>query len=248
MKTYLKSILYAGLRVVSASAAKAQGVPEVERTQFTPPPEDIRNYRYCEVVMVFRKILGFSVEIYNTMDFNECPADLWNDLDKEAIAAACGAAEVKLNGPRYWVVNGFENGFESAVEPVASKAVNFGGIEMIRRVVIETKFWEEDVHRPFYTEDIVAILDFTVYYKAGDMVYELTSPEGAVYRMQSYAQIVDPTLTINDLETLGGRLDLPEGWSYAARVLEQEEYLITEDGFAPMINDDLGGSYQRVNE
>jgi hypothetical protein len=36
-----------------------------------------------------------------------------------------------------------------------------------------------------------------------EMVYELINPEGDVYRMQSYAQDVDPTLTIDDLETLG---------------------------------------------
>ena len=49
----------------------------------------------------------------------------------------------------------------------------------------------------------------TYRYFKDNMVYELTSPKGEVYRVQSYAQ----------LEDLGERLDLPEGWSYKAKIL-----------------------------
>ena len=63
--------------------------------------------------------------------------------------------------------------------------------------------------------------------------------------MQSYAQIVDPPLTIDDLETLGVRLELPEGWGYQARVLTDDSELIA-DGLAYVINDDFGNSYQKV--
>ena len=81
----------------------------------------------------------------------------------------------------------------------------------------------------------------------GAIVYELTSPQGIVYRMQSYSRIVDPSLTIDDLETLGARLTLPEGWSHEARVLVEEERL-TADGLAFVINEDPGNLYQRVTE
>jgi hypothetical protein len=78
------------------------------------------------------------------------------------------------------------------------------------------------------------------------MVYELTSPKGDVYRMQSYSQIVDQTLTIEDLETLGDRLDLPEGWSYQARVLTADSALVVE-GVTYVINDEFLNTYQKVN-
>ena len=79
------------------------------------------------------------------------------------------------------------------------------------------------------------------------MVYELTSPEGDVYRMQSYTQLVDPTLTIDDLETLGERLELPEGWRYQARVLGEDSQLVA-DGLAFVINDDFLNAYQKITE
>lgn len=85
----------------------------------------------------------------------------------------------------------------------------------------------------------------TYLYKAGYVVYELSLPDGDVHRMQSYSQMADPTLTIDDLETLGERLELPEGWSYQARVLSEDSEL-KADGLAYVINDDLFNSYQMV--
>ena len=63
---------------------------------------------------------------------------------------------------------------------------------------------------PYYYERSVE-RDSTFVFWAGSEIYQLTSPEGAVYTMISYAQLVDATLTEADLAGLGERLDLPEG-------------------------------------
>jgi len=85
----------------------------------------------------------------------------------------------------------------------------------------------------------------TYVYKAGNRVYQLTSPDGEVYRMQSYTQIYDPKLTITDLDTLAERLTLPDGWRYESRLLTEDSEL-KADGLAYVINDDLGNSYQKI--
>jgi len=81
-------------------------------------------------------------------------------------------------------------------------------------------------------------------YDAGKPVYELTSPEGDVYIMQSYAQIADPDLTMDDLPTLGSRLALPDGWTYTTRMLTEPFELVTT-GLAYVLQDELYNSYQR---
>jgi len=87
----------------------------------------------------------------------------------------------------------------------------------------------------------------TVYiYDAGKPVFEITDDEGNVYVMQTYADIVDPTLKMADLAGLGARLKLPKGWSFSTRVLDQEMRL-TASGKAYLIQDDLDNSYQRRN-
>ncbi len=141
-------------------------------------------------------------------------------MDAEALKEKYGAVVVKVNGPRYWVMNSITGSGAT----VAGKVVDFGGIEMTQRAVLETKIWQGTVGDKFYTPNEIHRTTVYIYLK-GNMVYELTSPEGDVYRMQSYAQIADPSLTIADLENLGSRLDLPDGWTYQARVLTEDSEL-----------------------
>jgi hypothetical protein len=63
--------------------------------------------------------------------------------------------------------------------------------------------------------------------------------------MQSYSLAVDPTLTEAELPALGARLQLPDGWRYRARRLE-EEWTLRVDGEARVVQDELENSYQRV--
>jgi hypothetical protein len=62
--------------------------------------------------------------------------------------------------------------------------------------------------------------------------------------MQTFAEIVDKDLTMDDLAGLGERLKLPRGWTYGTRVLDAEMQL-TAKGEAYLIQDELQNSYQR---
>ena len=223
-----------------SAIAFSQGVPAVTQTQFMPPPDDMRDFRYCEIIPVFRERLTLKIDVYNTIDFNDCPTEEWNALDGELLKEEYGAVEVKMNGPRFWVLNKIVGEEATATGQIA----DFGGIEMRLVAQIETKLWQGTVGSELYTENEVQRTT-TYTYLAGNMVYELSSPEGDVYRMQSYSQIIDSSLTIDDLETLGNRLNLPEGWTYEARVLAEDSQL-KADGLAFVINDDFGNSYQKV--
>jgi hypothetical protein len=123
------------------------------------------------------------------------------------------------------------------------ETANFGGIESTLRATINTKIWQGTVGNKFYTPNKVRRQ--TVFtFKSGSPVYELTSPAGEVYMMQSYAQIVDKTLSADDLPHLGERLKLPPGWKFQTRTLTSD-YALKADGLAYVINDDLYNSYQR---
>ncbi|MPN46693.1 hypothetical protein SDC9_194290 [bioreactor metagenome] len=63
--------------------------------------------------------------------------------------------------------------------------------------------------------------------------------------MQSYSQIADPSLSIDDLASLGDRLNLPEGWRYQAITLE-EDLLLKANGVAYVINDEFYNTYQQI--
>ena len=89
----------------------------------------------------------------------------------------------------------------------------------------------------------------TWFFDAGTEVYELVSPDGAVYVMQSASLAVDPHNTVDTLPTLGERLSLPEGWQFRVRTLEEELVMaVTFDDDPPntIVLDEFENNYQRV--
>ena len=60
-------------------------------------------------------------------------------------------------------------------------------------------------------------------FKAGKSVYLLREPGGAVWVLQEYTKAVDPSLTPDNLNELGGKLkNLPEGWTFETKVLDKD--------------------------
>ena len=49
-----------------------------------------------------------------------------------------------------------------------------------------------------------------------------------------------------DLQRLGQRLQLPDGWSFHVIVLDEDAELPSVDGIAEVITDELGNTYQRI--
>jgi MoxR-like ATPase len=85
-------------------------------------------------------------------------------------------------------------------------------------------------------------------FDAGEEVYELQDPALRRWVMQTWSQIVDPELSRADLRELGERLDLPNGWTYQARVLESPVRIDTADRTAFVLQDDLKNSYSLVTD
>jgi hypothetical protein len=242
MKRMLVLLLLAGLCVLglaACGAADMPAVPAVTPSQSLPLPADLRDWRYCEVIPVFQHGLKLHVEVYNTLGLNDCPGQAWAGLDASALAKQLGARLVKLNGPRYWVIDAISGGGST----LSGYTAEFGGIQMTQRATLDTYLWQATIGDKAYTPNQVKrTTEFT--YFAGQKIYELISPAGETYVMQSYSQIVDPNLTLADLDTLGSRLTLPQGWHYTTEVLAQD-LVLKANGVAYVINDELLNTYQK---
>lgn len=230
------TVLLPGLVATQAAA----GVPAIVATQSMPPPADLFNLRYCEVIPVFRDGVTLNVEVYNTISLNDCPAAAWKQLNAAKLAKELDATRVKLNGPRYWLMNRIEGGGAS----VGGKTADFGGIQMRQVATLKMKLWQASAGDQPYAEQTVQRTTVWIFFK-GTKIFELKGPSGDVYVMQSYAQSVDPTLNLQSLEGLGTRLKLPKGWTYGARVLTQDLSL-KADGIARIVQDDLQNTYQKI--
>jgi hypothetical protein len=199
------------------------------------PTESVRGNRYCEVLVAFVEGDSVEAEVWGTQGLNDCPQAAWESIDPMAIRAEAGATTVVLDGPRYWVLDGV-----SAELPEGAPR-RFGTLEM-RQLA--------SVTLPLGTTSSMAYVERTIRrnsefeFLTGSEIYELIAADGSAYVMQSYAQIVDPSLSESDLPGLGAGLSLPSGWQYRVRTLEAP-LVVSTPGEATVLQDELSNTYSR---
>ena len=232
---YLHAI-FTSLLFVSESAW-AQSADS--QSTFQKSVSNLRNQRYCEVLVGKRNWLNLEVKVFNTQGLNLCPQAQWKDLSKESITKTFDASFVMLNGPRYWVMDEIQAGGNTLNDIKET----FGGIDMNLRAMVQVGLIKQLMGSKQYSPNEVNRTTNFIY-RVGSAVYELTSPGGETYVMQSYSQIINPLLSMKDLPVLGEQLQLPAGWTYRSRVLDQDLSLLA-NGVAYVVQDNLSNSYQR---
>lgn len=234
-----KSFVFLAISLVLTIGEACTQTPTQQTPIFEKSISNLRNQRYCEVLIGKRDWLKLEVRVFNTQGLNLCPEAQWSSLTKESIAKDYDASIAILNGPRYWMMDEIQ----AAGNTVNDVKETFGGIEMNLRATVKLSLLKQLMGSKNYTANEVARTTNFVY-RAGSTVYELTSPAGDVYVMQSYSQIVNPALNIKDLPVLSEQLKLPAGWTYRSRMLDQDLSLVA-NGVAYVLQDNLSNSYQR---
>lgn len=194
---------------------------------------DVFAKRYGEVLLVRMTSTGPVAAVYNTFPLNDCPAELWDALDAEAIARENDAVAALLNGPRYWLMSSIAKD-----SPGPQPTKSFGGIEMIEQATVQLT----SVNPQPYSINLVdrrAVFTFA----AGRPVFELIDIDGRRWVMQTYSQVTDKKLSFDDLPNLSSRLKLPEGWRYESRTLTSPLTVDTTSRDAQVLQDDLTNSY-----
>ena len=196
---------------------------------------DMRGVRYGEVLAVMSRDEKLQADVYGTQMINNCPAELWDTLNADEIAKDMGALFVKLNGPRYWMLDGL--GTKVAfVEPVMRE---FNGLMMRRIATVDLG----DAPASMSYEERYVNRGAVFFFDAGSVVYELINPDGKAYIMQAYCVGVDPSLNQSNLGDLAGRLKLPAGWTFRSRILDEELVVDTTDHPATVVQDELENTY-----
>jgi hypothetical protein len=196
---------------------------------------DMRGVRYGEVLAVMSRDEKLQADVYGTQMINDCPAELWDTLNADEIAKDMGALFVKLNGPRYWMLDGL--GTKVAfVEPVMRE---FNGLMMRRIATVDLGDTPASV--PY--EERYVNRGAVFFFDAGSVVYELINADGKAYIMQAYCVGVDATLNQSNLGDLAGRLKLPAGWIFRPRILDEELVVDTTDHAATVVQDELENTY-----
>ena len=218
---------------------RAQPGPGATFTDVTDALEssgDVYCRRYGEVLLVRVGESGPHATVYNTFPLNDCPAELWSQLDAQALAKEHEAQAALLNGPRYWLMSRIDK-----VPQGPPETKTFGGIEMLRQATVALS----SMNPAPYSDNRVA-RNTAFVFDAGRPVFELVEPDGRRWVMQTWSQVVDATLSLDDLPGLAGRLKLPAGWTYQTRTLTEPLRVDTTTESAHVTQDDLTNSYSLV--
>jgi hypothetical protein len=199
----------------------------------------MRGERYGEVLLgKGGVIMPKELDVYNSFGLNDCPQELWSKLDPEKIKHETGSKMVKLNGPRYWTVDGF-----TGTKPVSMEPREFGGIAMRHAGTLEVSIADMLTMGAPYTIHKVARTT-TWIFEAGKPVYQLIDHAGHVYFMQSFS-VESKQQTLDSLASLESELSLPKGWTFRSVVLSNNYSVTAVDGMAYVVQDDFKNTYQK---
>lgn len=200
-----------------------------------PQPRKVRGEPYNEILIVYRYFGEIKAGVYNDIGEPLIDEDAFRAIDTDAIKKEFGAVAVLKNGPRFWVMDEITGYYGGTARVLAGYQMNQPGVLNLHVSDLTNR-------APYTVHQVNRKTTYT--YDQGKKVYELISNQGDVYTMQSASREIDATLTIAELDHLGDRLSLPDGWSYRVRVLsENATYQI--DGTASVIQDELQNSYQK---
>jgi len=200
-----------------------------------PEPRKVRGEPYNEILVVYRHFNQIKAGVYNDIGEKHISEQDFAGIDTNAVKKEYGAMAVIKNGPRFWVmdeITGYYNGTERTI----------AGYKMNQPGILNLSVSDLKNRTAYSVHEVNRKTTYT--YKKGEKVYELVSNNNEVYTMQSASREIDNNLTLADLDNLGSRLQLPDGWNYRVRVLDEDEtYQI--DGAASIIQDEFRNSYQR---
>ena len=247
MKQILKVAGTAIIATVFLSGC-AKPVPDDGRDTKMMRFDNLNNYRYCEVFLIGGNPItkDLSAAFYNTTDRNNgavtrdsCSDELWAKVVKEALKKQYNVLGVYKNGPRFWLYDWLEL-------PVGAER-DFNGLKAR---------WMGQVKLPkgFGKKGATQYITTTVSrkskqgYKKGQTVFILDDPDGTSWVMQAYSRIVDPELSYEDLKTLDKQLDLPEGWKFRTKILDEDLGISAINGTARVTQDNLDNTYNACFE
>lgn len=222
-----------------AGVDQADSVPPDSMLSAVDTSASMRGLRYCEVLLLNVGDQGLQAEVYNTYPLNDCPDETWLGLDGAAIAAKEAVPFALINGPRFWLMDSVERLDDGSIITKTFTG-SAGDIDMNRYAVV-TLGTPDTIGQAYTPQSVDRKSRFT--FRAGSTIFVLIDPTGSRFVMQSWSQQRDPALVEADLAQLGGRLDLPEGWTFTTETLANDLVVDSTSVPARVFQDELMNTY-----
>ncbi len=218
---------------LTASTLKLKtGLDPVERVHVT----DSRGLRFCGMGAFVGVGQMQRAHVYTAASFPVTP-ETHKTIDPEKLAGELGVDMCAVNSGRFWMMDEYEY--------TGGEIQDFHGVEMRWAGDMTGAEMIAQFKSPYSPSLIYRNTNWI--FHAGEPVYLLREPSGAVWVLQEFTQEVDPTLEAHNLDKLGGQFkNLPEGWKFETKILDKELSLDTgrAGGWAAIVRDEFGCTYQ----
>lgn len=208
--------------------------------------DNLRGYRFQEIDLYARDVIKklLYVSIYNTTGQNDgddtrdsAPKSYAEHMDPKKIAKQYQAIAAWISPPRYWA-------FDWLADRVGAVR-NFGGLDAVWMGNAQAPEWRLSAKPPppaYRTAPFprTAIEGF----KKRSKVYLLDDPKGRTWVLAAYTAAAAPGGRLDDLDSLGDQLKLPQGWKFRTATLNRDLILEPKGGYAASTEDDKGDVYQ----
>jgi hypothetical protein len=205
--------------------------------------DNLRNYRYEEIDLFARDPLKevLYVSTYNTTGQNageesrdSAPKALAQSVDPKRVAKKYQALSAWISPPRHWTLDWLSDRV-GAVRSFDGLDAAWMGNSLAARPA--SKSTSTAYHTTLVARSAVEG------FKKGSKAFLLDDPKGRTWIMVAYTDKDDPGLRIDNLDSLGEALKLPEGWKFRTVTLDKELILEPKAGFTAVTQDDKGDIY-----
>lgn len=227
----------ATLLSVSAAAAEIKINPGPIAGE-TIELDNARGVVWCEIMPMVGTAPALTMHIYNSTSVDDCTEARTANFDAAKLAAELKVPKVALNPGRYWVM-------DKVTAFTAGETVELQGIKVKWAATMTPEAVGKILGSQPYTVAQIT-RDTEWLYRQGKPVWLLRAPEGKVWILQVFTKAKDPTLSMDTLDTLASKLQLPAGWSFDKQILTKDLSLQPRrsSGNAYIMRDNLGNTYQ----
>ena len=175
--------------------------------------------------------------VYTAANLDEITIDSHKKMDGARLAKQFEVDMCAVNGGRYWLMD------ETDVQ--GGDVVDFDGVKLLYGGEMTAAEMMAQMAKA-YSPNLIYRNSNWIWH-VGTPVHLLREPNGTVWVMQEYTKDVDPSLNLDNLHQVGGKLkNLPKGWIFETKLLTKQLSLNTArcDGWAAIIRDELHCTYQ----
>jgi hypothetical protein len=211
---------------------------------------------FCVFNVIEKKLTGIKLSIFSTDRVADCQESEYEKLTAVSISTQLQT----FMKPSAIVKSGLHTPVMSKnLSPLNEPYIEIGKLKFRKTGELTVSYFTyfyryltDPRYRKGFTAFVFTPLKVTgvtfFLYNPGLRVYQLNSPDGKTYTMTTFSNLINSSLTLDELINLAPSLELPSGWTYSTQVLDKQISIRSRVSLdeTEFVLDNIGNFYVRT--